>query len=241
MNASTGAIAEQISYDAWGNVLSDSNPGFQPFGFAGGLYDADTGLVHFGARDYDPQTGRWISKDPILFAGRDSNLYGYVLNDPVTDFDANSRGPVLAIIGGVIGGGLELATGYFNGGRGWALARDFGAGAATGALAGLTFGDSLLVEGAGIGGRAIASAGIEALREQSNYGCVNGTEVLAAGLLSGFGEVAGLGAEVSIKQAAQSQASFLYREADNVNFGVSLGLPAVGELPAAANASSQRP
>ena len=34
VNASTGAIAEQISYDAWGNVTSDSSPGFQPFGFA---------------------------------------------------------------------------------------------------------------------------------------------------------------------------------------------------------------
>ena len=53
MNASTGAIAEQISYDAWGNVTSDTNPGFQPFGFAGGLYDQDTKLVRFGARDYD--------------------------------------------------------------------------------------------------------------------------------------------------------------------------------------------
>ncbi|HKU17928.1 MAG TPA: RHS repeat-associated core domain-containing protein [Candidatus Saccharimonadales bacterium] len=87
VNASTGAIAEQISYDAWGNITSDSNPGFQPFGFAGGLYDADTGLVHFGARDYDPQTGRWISKDPILFAGGETNLYGYVVGDPINGLD----------------------------------------------------------------------------------------------------------------------------------------------------------
>ncbi|HKV96971.1 MAG TPA: RHS repeat-associated core domain-containing protein [Gammaproteobacteria bacterium] len=241
VNASTGAVAEQISYDAWGNVTSDSNPGFQPFGFAGGLYDRDTGFVHFGTRDYDPQTGRWISRDPILFAGGDSNLYGYVLDDPINDFDANGRGPVLAVVGGLIGGGLELASGYLNGDRGWALDRDFGAGAATGALAGLTFGGSLLVEGAGIAGRGLATAGIEALREQSNYGCVNGREVLAAGLLSGFSEVAGLGAGVSIKQAAQDQAGFFYREAENINFGVSQGLPAVGKIPAAANSSSQRP
>ena len=87
VNASTGAIAEQISYDAWGNITADSNPGFQPFGFAGGLYDQDTGFVHFGARDYDPLTGRWISKDPVLFAGGDANLYGYVLNDPINGYD----------------------------------------------------------------------------------------------------------------------------------------------------------
>ncbi|HKU17721.1 MAG TPA: RHS repeat-associated core domain-containing protein, partial [Candidatus Saccharimonadales bacterium] len=87
VNASTDAIAEQISYDAWGNVTSDSNPGFQPFGFAGGLYDADTGLVHFGARDYDPQTGRWIKQDSIGFAGGNANLYGYVLDDPINSLD----------------------------------------------------------------------------------------------------------------------------------------------------------
>ena len=68
-------------------MLLDTNPGFQPFGFAGGLYDRDTGLVRFGARDYDPDTGRWTAKDPILFAGGDANLYGYVQNDPVNWVD----------------------------------------------------------------------------------------------------------------------------------------------------------
>jgi len=47
------------------------------------LYDRDTNLVRFGARDYDPETGRWTAKDPIKFDGGDSNLYGYVLGDPV--------------------------------------------------------------------------------------------------------------------------------------------------------------
>ena len=35
-------------------------------------------LVRFGARDYDPTIGRWTAKDPIDFAGGDTNLYGYV-------------------------------------------------------------------------------------------------------------------------------------------------------------------
>lgn len=34
--------------------------------------------MRFGALDYDPETGRWTSKDPILFEGGDTNLYGYV-------------------------------------------------------------------------------------------------------------------------------------------------------------------
>jgi RHS repeat-associated protein len=51
------------------------------------LYDQDTKLVRFGARDYDPSVGHWTAKDPTQFAGGDSNLYGYVLNDPVNLLD----------------------------------------------------------------------------------------------------------------------------------------------------------
>ena len=87
VDASTGAIAERIDYDEWGQVLQDTNPGFQPFGFAGGLYDRDTGLVRFGARDFDPQTGRWTNKDPLLFGGGDGDVYAYVGNDPIDFFD----------------------------------------------------------------------------------------------------------------------------------------------------------
>ncbi|MCC5859762.1 MAG: hypothetical protein JJT90_16505 [Ectothiorhodospiraceae bacterium] len=38
--------------------------------------------MRFGYRDYDPETGRWTARDPIGFAGGDTNLYGYVLNTP---------------------------------------------------------------------------------------------------------------------------------------------------------------
>jgi RHS repeat-associated protein len=68
-------------------VLTDSNPGFQPFAYAGGIYDQDTGLVRFGARDYDPISGRWTAKDPIRFAGGDANMYAYVANDSMNVVD----------------------------------------------------------------------------------------------------------------------------------------------------------
>ena len=87
IDTQTGEIAQQLDYDAWGQVTEDSRPGFQPFGFAGGLHDPDTQLTRFGARDYDAETGRWTAKDPILFDGGDSNLYGYVLQDPVNLID----------------------------------------------------------------------------------------------------------------------------------------------------------
>ncbi len=87
LNTSDGTIAQRIDYDTWGNVVSDTAPGFQPFGFAGGLYDNDTKLIRFGLRDYDAQSGRWTMKDPISFAGKSSNLYSYAQNDPVNFID----------------------------------------------------------------------------------------------------------------------------------------------------------
>ena len=89
VNTTTGVIVQRLDYDEFGQVITDTNPGFQPFGFAGGLYDRDTKLVRFGARDYDAETGRWTAKDPIRFAGGDTNLYGYVLGDPVNLTDVN--------------------------------------------------------------------------------------------------------------------------------------------------------
>ena len=87
VDVETGEIVQRMDYDECGKVVLDTNPGFQPFGFAGGLYDSHTGLVRFGARDYDPETARWTSKDPILLGGGDSNLYGYVLNNPINFID----------------------------------------------------------------------------------------------------------------------------------------------------------
>jgi RHS repeat-associated protein len=87
VNSTTGQVAQRIDYDAFGVVTFDSNPGFQPFGYAGGLYDPDTKLVRFGARDFDAETGRWTSKDPLRFGGRDPNLYAYVGNDPINAHD----------------------------------------------------------------------------------------------------------------------------------------------------------
>ena len=58
-----------------------------PFAFAGGLHDRDTNLIRFGARAYDPSISRWTAKDPIDFEGGDTNLYGYVANDPVNLID----------------------------------------------------------------------------------------------------------------------------------------------------------
>jgi RHS repeat-associated protein len=98
VDVQSGALLQQIDYDAFGRIIFDSNPGAQPCGFAGGLYDAQTGLTRFGARDYDPEVGRWTSKDPVGFAGGSAGLYSYANNDSVnlvdpTGLDDTELGP----------------------------------------------------------------------------------------------------------------------------------------------------
>lgn len=87
INVLSGEVVQVIEFDVWGKEIKNTNRGLHPFGFAGGLTDGHTGFIKFGARNYDPEVGRWTSKDPILFAGGDVNLYGYVENDPVNWVD----------------------------------------------------------------------------------------------------------------------------------------------------------
>jgi len=113
---STGTVMQMMEHDEFGRVLQDTNPGYQPFGFAGGLYDWDTKLVRFGARDYDPETGRWTSKDPILFGGGDSNLYAYLNNDPVNGIDPSVL-KTTVVITTDLGVGSHAAVHITNGGN----------------------------------------------------------------------------------------------------------------------------
>jgi RHS repeat-associated protein len=111
VDINSGNIIQQLDYDEFGNVLSDSNPDFQPFAYAGGLYDTQTKLVRFGARDYDASVGRWTCKDPIGFKGRQSNIYIYAKNNPVNYIDRTGLGPNWLLVAkgtGLIIGGIAL-------------------------------------------------------------------------------------------------------------------------------------
>jgi RHS repeat-associated protein len=118
-----------MSYDAWGNTISDSAPGFQPFGFAGGLYDRDLALVRFGARDYDPETGRWIGKDPLRL-GAGMNAYLYCGGEPINWVDPDGTDEITA--------GIAAVAGYFaSGGTAGGGAAAVGGGALIGNLWGV--------------------------------------------------------------------------------------------------------
>lgn len=112
VNAADGTIAQALDYDEFGRVLLDTQPGFQPFGFASGHHDPDTGLIRFGLRDYDPVVGRWTARDPIGFAGGDFSLFNYVRNDPLNRIDPAGTGPYNNPSGGPL---RALRNRAFNG------------------------------------------------------------------------------------------------------------------------------
>ena len=86
-DASTGEVVQRLEYDEFGRVFTDSAPGMQPFGFAGGLYDSATNLVRFGARDYDADVGRWVARDPVRFGGAQLNVFSYLSSLPTVGYD----------------------------------------------------------------------------------------------------------------------------------------------------------
>jgi RHS repeat-associated protein len=139
VDAETGKVAQRLDYDSFGRVLRDTNPGFQPFGFQGGLYDPDTGLVEFGCRWYDAETGRWISKDPILLDGG-WNVYAFCGNDPINRTDPSGLYSfwqwTSQVIGAVTGAAQAL------GGFGLALTTGI---SGVGAVAGIVVGANGLV------------------------------------------------------------------------------------------------
>lgn len=105
-----GRPVKVIERDSFGNRGSDSfSELIMPIGFAGGLEDPDTRLVHFGYRDYDPATGRFTAPDPLGDTGGDHDLYDYCVDDPVTMNDPMGLFPAaLAFLGGQ---GLALGLG----------------------------------------------------------------------------------------------------------------------------------
>jgi RHS repeat-associated protein len=82
----SGLIAHELRYREYGQVILDTNPGFQPFGFGGGTWDPQVGFVRFGLRDLDASASRWTSTDPGGFpAGL--NLYEFAASSPISFFD----------------------------------------------------------------------------------------------------------------------------------------------------------
>ncbi len=84
----TGTSQNHVVFDSFGNVTSETNPGFDTrFSFTGREFDAETGNYDYRARPYRPSSGRFIEEDPIRFSAGDANFYRYLENLPVSRID----------------------------------------------------------------------------------------------------------------------------------------------------------
>ncbi len=83
---STGAIRARYDYDPYGRMTKVSGDLNADFGFTGDYYDSATGLSLTMYRTYDPNLGRWLSRDP-LGENAGTNVYAYVGNNPILETD----------------------------------------------------------------------------------------------------------------------------------------------------------
>ncbi len=87
LTAANGSVAQSYTYDSFGNTTNSSGSLTNFFRYSGREFDTETGLYYDRARYFDPTTGRFLSEDPIEFAGGDVNLYRYVYNNAVNSTD----------------------------------------------------------------------------------------------------------------------------------------------------------
>jgi len=88
INTATGEPQARFEYDPFGREVRATGPALAhaKFRFSSKYFDVESGLSYYGYRYYNPETGRWLNRDPIGEAGG-INLYGFVVNDPLNRFD----------------------------------------------------------------------------------------------------------------------------------------------------------
>lgn len=77
----------QYSYEPFGKTTMMGYAESNSFQFTGRESDGQTGLAYYRARYYSPSLQRFISEDPLEFAGGDADLYAYIGNAPVDYVD----------------------------------------------------------------------------------------------------------------------------------------------------------
>jgi RHS repeat-associated protein len=81
LSGSSGALANTYTYDSFGKLTASTGTLTSPFQYTGREFDSETGVYYYRARYYDSAVGRFLSEDPIRFAGG-GDFYRYAFNDP---------------------------------------------------------------------------------------------------------------------------------------------------------------
>jgi len=133
-----GTVVDTYSYEPYGKIRTSTGTVVNPWLFASGYLDVQTGFYKFGMRYYDPTVARWSQEDPQ--AG--PNLYTYAGDDPINNIDPSGaacnnllvEAAGIALVGAAIGLlAASIAVGWIAapvilgveltaGGLGWATA-----------------------------------------------------------------------------------------------------------------------
>ena len=113
----TEAVYATYTYDAWGNILSQSGSmaGVNPLRYRGYYYDSETGFYYLQSRYYDPATRRFINADAPEYSTmsayglNNSNLFVYCQNNPIAYGDENGEW-LNFLIGAVVGAVVNAAS-----------------------------------------------------------------------------------------------------------------------------------
>ena len=161
--SATGTVSDRYAYDPYGNVTASSGTVANPWQFAGGYYDASTGLTKFGNRYYDSTSGRWTQADILsgnLSNPQSLNRFAYAGDNPVNEVDPSGASffgaianfvtqKLVSCVGAVvfgIGGGIAAVAGVVAGATG--IGFYLGVGSIVLGVGGIAYGVSGVVNGA---------------------------------------------------------------------------------------------
>lgn len=182
LNGLTEAVYATYTYDAWGNILSQSGSmaSTNPLRYRGYYYDSETGFYYLQSRYYDPATRRFINAD--VYSSTDSsdavscNMFAYCGNNPTSRSDETGDFWIF-IVGAVVGavvnavstavdavkeGGLDA----LSDGKTWAK---IGVSAAGGLVSG-----ALAASGVGLGASILGNTAISMAQNAANQAIDNG-------------------------------------------------------------------
>jgi len=88
-----GAVVRAYVYDSFGGIAQEMGVLVNPYTYTGREFDGESGLYFYRARYYHPESGRFLSEDPIGFQGSGVNFYAYVGNNPINFTDPSGLKP----------------------------------------------------------------------------------------------------------------------------------------------------